>query len=493
MSMQDAYTYAQQSTCLKRQVGCVIVKDSQIIAYGFNHGYHESCGCSFKHKNPHVLHAEAMALQGTDDLYLQSDLYVTYQPCLDCAKLIQQKNIRAVYYAQASDCTQGIQYLNHFNISTYSNKEDPMTVEDFNEALHEFEQAVRADEMKGAYPVRDQDEIEQDLVVAERELINTFIQASNPSYIHPEQQYLKLLDKLLQVPARNNRTGIPTHNTFSHQMRFDLSKGFPLLTTKKVHFHAILVELLWFLKGDTNIKYLLENNVHIWTDWRYKQYVQEQAQRNPHASPLSMQEFEHLILSDQAIADAYGNIGKGYGHQWRNFGEQRSEYDEDYGQVTKEGFDQIAWVINEIKTNPDSRRLIVTGWNPHEVNQVDLPPCHTLFQFYVQNGKLSCQLYQRSADTFLGLPFNIASYALLTHIIAKECGLTVGEFIWTGGDVHLYTNHTEQAQLQLSRIPYTFPSIKLNYADKALTDLTLSDFELVGYESHPAIKAPIAV
>lgn len=315
-----------------------------------------------------------------------------------------------------------------------------------------------------------------------------------------EQQYLDLLNKLLSSPTKPDRTGTGTHVIFSHQMRFNLQEGFPLLTTKKVHFKSIVVELLWFLKGDTNIKYLLENGCTIWTEWRYKEYlasVKHDAEITP-VTPITQKEFEARIIADPIFADIYGDIGKGYGHQWRNFGEVEGfSYYNDYRQLRQydgvKGFDQISWVINEIKTNPNSRRLIVSGWNPHEVNKVDLPPCHTLFQFFVQNGKLSCQLYQRSADTFLGVPFNIASYALLTHLIANECGLGVGEFIWSGGDVHLYSNHVEQAKEQISRTTYDFPQLKLDLKDKSIFDLNPEDIDVVNYKHHPAIKAKVAV
>ena len=301
-----------------------------------------------------------------------------------------------------------------------------------------------------------------------------------------EQQYLDLLSKLLEAPYKEDRTGTGTHSLFGHQMRFDLSQGFPLLTTKQVHLRSIVVELLWFLHGDTNIRYLLEHGCKIWTDWRYVEFCKAHGRKL-----LTMYEFEQHIIDDIDFAQKWGDIGKGYGHQWRNFGEQYSEYDDDYGQVTKEGFDQIEWVINEIKTNPDSRRLIVSGWNPHEVNQVDLPPCHTLFQFYVQDNKLSCQLYQRSADVFLGVPFNIASYALLTHIIAQETGLDVGEFIWTGGDVHLYSNHVDQAKEQISRTPYPFPTLCIS--SRPYMELDVDDIVVENYKHHPKISAPVAV
>ncbi|MFS1587725.1 thymidylate synthase, partial [Acinetobacter radioresistens] len=247
-------------------------------------------------------------------------------------------------------------------------------------------------------------------------------------------------------------------------MRFDLSKGFPLLTTKKVHFRSIVVELLWFLKGDTNVKYLQDNKVTIWDEWA----TAEQTAR---------------------FGRPTGELGPVYGHQWRNFGATQNED----GSYQQNGFDQISWLINEIKTNPNSRRLIVSGWNPKEASQVALPPCHTLFQFFVQNGKLSCQLYQRSADVFLGVPFNIASYALLTHMIAQVCDLQVGDFVWTGGDTHLYANHFEQARLQLGRDPLELCQLKLNPEVKSIFDFKFEDIEIINYHSHPAIKAPVAV
>lgn len=314
-----------------------------------------------------------------------------------------------------------------------------------------------------------------------------------------EQQYLDLLTKLLDAPFKGDRTGTGTHSIFGHQMRFDLTQGFPLLTTKKVHFKSIVVELLWFLRGDTNIRYLLQHGCTIWTEWRLKDF--NTFLKETSEPEFTKEEFEQLILEDEQYAYHWGDIGKGYGHQWRNFGHiEQPMYTEaptgvnvetDY--FTQPGFDQISWVINEIKTNPDSRRLIVSGWNPHEVNQVDLPPCHTLFQFFVQNGKLSCQLYQRSADTFLGVPFNIASYALLTHLVAYECDLDVGEFIWTGGDVHLYSNHIDQAKEQLTRTPYPFPKLGLDLKGKSIFDVEPSDISIIDYVSHPAIKAEVAV
>lgn len=364
---------------------------------------------------------------------------------------------------------------------------------------------------------------------------------------YADQQYHTLLQELVDLadstPATNNRTDTDAFTLFGRQMRFDLSQGFPLLTTKKVHFNSVLTELLWFLKGDTNIKYLLEHNNHIWTDWRYKEYLEHAQDYKGIEDPISMKEFEQLILSNPDVAAAYGNIGKGYGHQWRNFGQVKPSsiysvqdpHGFEIGGV--KGFDQISWVINEIKTNPKSRRLIVTGWNPHEVDKVDLPPCHTLFQFHlsplleqerlellrqkaiqekwqtdetdrtkeewlglcddygIPRNKLSCQLYQRSADVFLGVPFNIASYALLTQMIAQVCGLGLGEFIWTGGNVHLYENHITQAKDQLVRNPtwHECPKLTIDTEGKTIFDITEEDVHLEDYNHFPPIKAPVAV
>ena len=279
------------------------------------------------------------------------------------------------------------------------------------------------------------------------------------------RQYLNLLDHILQTGGdKGDRTGTGTRSVFGHQMRFDLSEGFPLLTTKKVHFRSIVIELLWFLKGDTNVQYLQDNKVSIWDEWS----TAEQTAR---------------------FGRPAGELGPVYGHQWRNFGATKKAD----GSYNSDGFDQISWLVNEIKTNPNSRRLIVSGWNPNEASQVALPPCHTLFQFFVQDGKLSCQLYQRSADVFLGVPFNIASYALLTHMIAQVCGLGVGDFVWTGGDTHLYSNHFEQAKLQLTREPLPLCQLKLNPEIDNIFDFKFEDIEIVDYQSHPAIKAAVAV
>ena len=263
------------------------------------------------------------------------------------------------------------------------------------------------------------------------------------------QQYLHLLDKILREGVRKeDRTGTGTLSLFGHQMRFDLSEGFPLVTTKRLHLRSIIHELLWFLKGNTNIAYLRENGVTIWDEW----------------------------------ADANGDLGPVYGAQWRRW-------------RTPEGveIDQIARVVEDLKKNPDSRRHIVSAWNPGEIDKMALAPCHALVQFYVANGELSCQLYQRSADLFLGVPFNIASYALLTMMIAQVCGLKAKEFIHTFGDLHLYVNHLEQAREQLSREPRPLPRMLLNPEVTKLEDFRYEDFTLEGYDPHPAIKAPIAV
>jgi len=261
--------------------------------------------------------------------------------------------------------------------------------------------------------------------------------------------YLNLLEHILaQGTKKTDRTGTGTLSVFGYQMRFDLSKGFPLVTTKKLHTRSIVHELLWFLRGDTNIAYLKENGVTIWDEW----------------------------------ADATGNLGPVYGKQWRNWPAPD-------GQT----IDQLSELLEQIKTNPDSRRLIVSAWNVGDLKQMALMPCHALFQFYVADNKLSCQLYQRSADVFLGVPFNIASYALLTHMVAQQCNLEVGDFIWTGGDCHLYSNHLEQTQTQLARQPLPLPTLKIFRKPDSLFDYKFEDFEFVNYQFHAAIKAPIAV
>jgi thymidylate synthase len=257
------------------------------------------------------------------------------------------------------------------------------------------------------------------------------------------------MQKILDEGAtKDDRTGTGTLSIFGHQMRFDLSQGFPMVTTKKLHLRSIIHELIWFLNGDTNIKYLKDNGVSIWDAW----------------------------------ADEDGNLGPVYGHQWRSWPKAGG------GEI-----DQISQVVDQIKNNPNSRRHIVSAWNVADVENMALPPCHLLFQFYVADGKLSCQLYQRSCDVFLGVPFNIASYALLTHMIAQQCDLEVGDFVWTGGDVHLYSNHLEQTKEQLSRSCFALPSLKINAKPETLFDYKFEDFEINGYQSHAHIKAPVAV
>lgn len=263
------------------------------------------------------------------------------------------------------------------------------------------------------------------------------------------QQYLDLLQDILDTGAhKSDRTGTGTFSVFGRQLRFDLREGFPLVTTKKVHLKSIIYELLWFLNGDTNIQYLKEHGVSIWDEW----------------------------------ADADGNLGPVYGQQWRS-----------WTGADGQTYDQVRDVLQQIRTNPDSRRLIISAWNVAELGKMALMPCHTMFQFYVANGRLSCQLYQRSADVFLGVPFNIASYALLTMMMAQVCGLEPGDFIHTFGDVHLYSNHVEQAKLQLGRTPFPLPQMKLNPEVKDLFSFRYEDFTLENYQHHPAIKAPVAI
>ncbi|AYD85546.1 putative thymidylate synthase [Acinetobacter phage vB_AbaM_B09_Aci01-1] len=318
-----------------------------------------------------------------------------------------------------------------------------------------------------------------------------------------EVQYLNLLKGLLNKIEdkgfqTNDRTGVGTCKIFGAQMRFDLEKGFPLFTHKRVFMRGIFEELMWFLNGDTNIRTLLQRGVHIWTEWRYKAYCKYQ---DYHDMPkYTMKEFEEEILNSQSFANQFGDIGKGYGHQWRNFGEIEDEAIEHgrFGQYTipyyREGIDQIDWVIKEIKKNPNSRRLIVSGWNPQEVDDVDLPPCHTLFQFFVEDGKLSCQLYQRSADILLGVPFNIASYALLTHLIAAECGLGVGEFIWTGGDIHVYKSQLEGLEeIVNNRYARRAPTLKLRRIREDIRQYQWQDIIIDGYDPLPKVEMPVAV
>ena len=288
---------------------------------------------------------------------------------------------------------------------------------------------------------------------------------SNNKQRKNEQAYLDLLRLVLtEGTEKGDRTGTGTLSHFGAQLRFNLADGFPLLTTKKVHFKSIVYELFWFLSGSTHVDYLQANGVRIWNEWST---AEQTARFNRPA----------------------GDLGPVYGHQWRNYGASQRED----GSYNNDGVDQITQVIEQIKTNPNSRRLIVSGWNPGEADQVALPPCHTLFQFFVADNKLSCQLYQRSADLFLGVPFNIASYALLTHMVAQVCGLEVGEFIWTGGDCHIYQNHREQVELQLTRELYKLPTLTLNSNVNDIFAFKYEDISVDGYESHPAIKAKVAV
>ena len=263
------------------------------------------------------------------------------------------------------------------------------------------------------------------------------------------KQYLDYLQDVLNNGVeRVDRTGVGTLSVFGRQMRFDLQQGFPLLTTKKLHIRSIIYELLWFLQGNTNTQYLNDNGVRIWNEW----------------------------------ADDQGELGPVYGKQWRSWGKPDGST-----------VDQIAQVLHQIKNTPTSRRLIVNAWNVGELDKMALPPCHMLFQFYVAEGSLSCMLYQRSVDSFLGLPFNIASYSLLTHMVAQQCNLDVGEFVWTGGDCHVYLNHREQAALQIQRIPYALPQLKIKSCPRSLFDYAFEDFEILNYKAHPHIKGPIAV
>lgn len=304
------------------------------------------------------------------------------------------------------------------------------------------------------------------------------------------KQYLHLLETIINTGVdKGDRTGVGTRSIFGHQMRFNLEDGFPLLTTKKMATRAIIHELIWFLKGDSNLKYLAENNVHIWDEWPYKAYLIKTNQTVPPSSSPEWQEglkaFIEKIRTDDSFAKEYGNLGPIYGYQWRSWPTPDGKH-----------IDQLAEVVEQIKNDPNSRRMIVSAWNVADINEMaksGLPPCHCLFQFYVADGKLSCQMYQRSADTFLGVPFNIASYALLTMMIAQITGLKPGEFIHTLGDTHIYSNHFDQVKEQLSRTPKNLPTMKINPERTRLEDFTIDDFELTNYDPHPAIKAQIAV
>ena len=297
------------------------------------------------------------------------------------------------------------------------------------------------------------------------------------------KQYLDLLTRIKTEGAvKTDRTGTGTKSVFGHQMRFDLSQGFPLLTTKKVFLKGIIHELLWFLNGDTNIKYLVDNGVHIWDNDAYRYYNELCVKYG--VLPVAMDEF--LRAAQEGIDSPiegykFGDLNHVYGYQWRSWPRPNGE-----------AIDQIQQAVDLIKNNPDSRRIIVSAWNVADVEKMALPPCHTLFQFYVADGKLSCMLYQRSADTFLGVPFNIASYALLTMMMAQVCGLEAGEFVHTLGDTHLYLNHFEQVEEQLSRTPRALPKMKINTDVKSIFDFKYEDFELEGYDPYPTIKAPMS-
>lgn len=313
------------------------------------------------------------------------------------------------------------------------------------------------------------------------------------------QQYKELCQTILDNGTiKSDRTGTGTKSIFGYQMRFDLNKGFPLMTTKKTAMRLITSELLWFIKGDTNVKTLISERNHIWDEWAFEKWVKSKDYTGPDMTNFGLRAsqdeefkvevdqqmalFRDHILSDEDFANTYGDLGPVYGRQWRSWPSQ-----------TGESIDQLKKVIESIKHNPDSRRHIVTAWNPSEVDDMALPPCHTFFQFYVADNKLSCQLYQRSADVFLGVPFNIASYALLTHLIARECQLEVGDFVHTLGDAHIYSNHMDQVNEQLSREPRELPTLKISDDKTSIFDLETQDITVENYNPHPRIKAPIAV
>ena len=313
-----------------------------------------------------------------------------------------------------------------------------------------------------------------------------------------DEAYHDLCRKVLnEGENKDDRTGTGTISIFGHQMRFDLSEGFPLLTTKKVSFKLIATELLWFIKGDTNIRYLLQYKNNIWNEWAFKKWIESDEYTGPDMTDFGRRSlvndefneqykeqlaiFKDKILNDDEFMRKYGDLGNVYGKQWRDWKDQNGQ-----------SFDQLQTLIDNIKNNPNSRRHIISAWNPTEIDTMALPPCHTLFQFYVKDGKLSCQLYQRSADIFLGVPFNIASYSLLTHLIAKECNLEVGEFVHTFGDAHIYKNHIDAVEEQLSRSSYNPPKLNIN-TENSLFDIDYEDLEIQDYQSHPSIKAPIAV
>ncbi|WP_108307093.1 thymidylate synthase [Metalysinibacillus jejuensis] len=316
-----------------------------------------------------------------------------------------------------------------------------------------------------------------------------------------EQHYLQMCrDVLERGTQKGDRTGTGTRSLFGYQLRFDLTKGFPLLTTKRVPFRLIASELLWFIKGDTNIRYLLEHNNHIWDEWAFKKWVTSSEYTGPDMTDFGrrslvdeafkaqydeqMAHYQQRVLTDDNFARKYGDLGNVYGKQWRN-----------WTTSTGETIDQLQVAIDQIKHNPNSRRIIVSAWNPEDLEEdrAALPPCHAFFQFHVADGKLSCQLYQRSADTFLGVPFNIASYALLTHLVAHECGLAVGDFVHSFGDVHIYNNHIAQIEEQLSRTPRDLPTLKINPEKTSIFAIEMEDLTIEGYDPHPSIKAPVAV
>jgi thymidylate synthase len=314
------------------------------------------------------------------------------------------------------------------------------------------------------------------------------------------KQYHDLLQHILESGTdKGDRTGTGTRSVFGYQMRFDLSRGFPLMTTKKLPFTMIASELLWFLSGSTNILPLLKKNIHIWDEWPFKSYLLQNNLPIPVVNSdewkVQMKDFTNRVLADESFAKEYGELGPVYGYQWRSWPASKRSH---RGEPVPNGetIDQIADVVEQLKNNPNSRRIIVSAWNVADIPSMTksgLPPCHCLFQFYVAEGKLSCLLYQRSCDTFLGVPFNIASYALLTHMMAQVTGLEPGEFIWTGGDVHLYSNHFEQAKEQLTREPKALPSLWLNPSIKNIFDFTIDDMRIENYDADPSIKAPIAV
>jgi len=287
------------------------------------------------------------------------------------------------------------------------------------------------------------------------------------------KQYLDLCHHVLENgTVKNDRTNTGTISVFGYQMHFDLNQGFPLLTTKRVYIKGIIHELLWFIKGETNIRYLVENEVNIWNEWPYEKYKQSKDYQDE-----TLEEYVMKVKTDERFAQIHGELGPVYGKQWRNFN----------------GVDQLAELVKNLKSNPDSRRLLISSWNPPELKSMALPPCHMLMQFYVADGKLSCQLYQRSADIFLGVPFNIASYSLLTMMLAQVTDLKVGSFVHTLGDAHIYSNHVEQIKIQFDRSPRDLPLMKLNSDIKNIEDFKYEDFELIGYNPHKGIKGKVAV